>query len=86
MMRLVAPLALLLTLAACGLQPMYAGGASGALASGLAQVQVAPISGNEGWLVTNALEDRLGAGRRVPAARSTGLTWCWTIGSKGSAC
>ncbi|QZH76203.1 MAG: hypothetical protein JY451_06565 [Erythrobacter sp.] len=63
MMRLVAPLALLLTLAACGLQPLYAGGASGALASGLAQVEVAPIPGNEGWLVTNALEDRLGRGQ-----------------------
>lgn len=57
--RLVAPMALLATTTACGLQPMYAGGGSGAVAQGLAAVEVAPIEGQAGWLVRNALRDRL---------------------------
>lgn len=52
-------LAALLLLAGCGLQPMYAGGGSGAVAQGLASVEVAPIEGHAGWLVRNALRDRL---------------------------
>jgi LPS-assembly lipoprotein len=57
------PLALLLPLllTACGLQPMYAGGGNGAVARGLAGVAVPPIEGRAGWLVRNALNDRLGA-------------------------
>ena len=51
----------LLTLSACGLSPMYAGGGSGAVARGLAAVEVAPIEGRAGWLMRNALADRLGA-------------------------
>lgn len=46
-------------LSACGLQPMYAGGGDGAVAQGLAAVEVAPIEGRAGWLVRNALRDRL---------------------------
>lgn len=56
-MTRVLPLALLLS--ACGLQPMYAGGGSGAVANALAGVEVAPIEGKAGWLVSNALRDRL---------------------------
>lgn len=48
-------------LAACGLQPMYAGGGSGAVAQGLAAVNISEIEGQAGWLVRNALEARLGA-------------------------
>lgn len=55
----LAPLAL--TLSACGLQPMYAGGGNGAVAQGLAAVQVPPIEGKAGWLMRNALVDRLGS-------------------------
>ena len=57
-------LALLLPLAlgACGLTPLYSGGGSGAVASALAGVEVAPIEGKSGWLVGTALRDRLGAG------------------------
>lgn len=51
--------AVLLALTGCGLQPMYAGGASGAVAQGLAAVEVAPIEGRAGWLVRNALRDKL---------------------------
>jgi len=64
MMRL-ARLALLMplaaTLASCGLQPMYAGGSHGAVAQTLSNVEVGPIAGQQGWLVRNALVDRLGA-------------------------
>jgi LPS-assembly lipoprotein len=49
-----------LALSACGLQPMYAGGGSGAVAQGLAAVEVPAIPGKAGWLVRNALVDRLG--------------------------
>ena len=58
-MRLLAAL-LPLALTACGLQPLYAGGGSGAVAGALGSVEVAPIEGRSGWLVANALRDRLG--------------------------
>ncbi|MDD3797661.1 MAG: LPS assembly lipoprotein LptE [Novosphingobium sp.] len=63
-MRRLAPLLLLasLALAGCGLQPMYAGGSKGEIARGLAGVEVAPIEGRAGWLVRNALRDRLSPG------------------------
>ena len=60
-MRIFAPL-LLLSLTACGLQPMYAGGGSGAVAQGLAGIAVPAIEGRSGWLVRNALNDRFQAG------------------------
>ncbi|PNU01803.1 LPS assembly lipoprotein LptE [Novosphingobium guangzhouense] len=47
-------------LAGCGLQPMYAGGGSAAVAQGLAAVEVSAIQGKAGWLVRNALVDELG--------------------------
>jgi len=50
-------------LAACGLKPMYAGGGSGAVAQGLAGIDVSAIEGKNGWLVRNALVDRLGSTR-----------------------
>lgn len=61
MMRAAFALALVLPIAACGgLQPMYAGGSQGVVAQGLGAVEVAPIAGQNGWLVRNALRDRLG--------------------------
>jgi LPS-assembly lipoprotein len=39
---------------------MYAGGASGPVASSLAAISVAPIPERAGWLMRNALIDRLG--------------------------
>ncbi|GAA0658661.1 LPS-assembly lipoprotein [Sphingomonas insulae] len=56
---LLAPLAL--TLAGCGLKPLYGGGAGGAVATTLSNVEVAPIDGKSGWLMSNALRDRLAA-------------------------
>ncbi|MDB5678192.1 LPS assembly lipoprotein LptE [Sphingomonas bacterium] len=54
-------LAILLALAlpACGLHPLYEGGGSGTVARGLAQIEVAPIAGKSGYLMSNALRDRL---------------------------
>ncbi|WP_340588344.1 LPS assembly lipoprotein LptE [Erythrobacter alti] len=62
MIRFFAPLAALALLGGCGLQPIYAGGSNGTVARSLAQIDVAPIPGDEGWLMRNALSDRLGRG------------------------
>jgi len=51
-----------LALPGCGLHPLYAGGSGGAVAGALTRVEVAPIQGKSGWLVANALRDRLSAG------------------------
>lgn len=59
-MKRAAPLlALTLALCGCGLQPMYAGGGNAAVVQGLSAVEVAPIEGQAGWLMRNALRDRL---------------------------
>lgn len=63
MKRLVAlalVLSPLLTLSACGLHPLYSGGQKGAVAQTLTSVDVAPIDGKAGWLLRNALTDRMG--------------------------
>jgi len=62
-------LVMLLALGACGLQPMYAGGSSGQVAEGLSTIQVAPIPDRAGWLVRNALVDRMGGESANPAFR-----------------
>jgi len=62
-------LAMTLLLGACGLQPMYAGGGSGHVASGLSTIQVGPIPERAGWLVRNALVDRLGGEPGNPSYR-----------------
>ena len=57
-----------LPLAGCSLQPLYAGGSQGEVARGLAAVAVPPIEGKAGWLVRNALNDRLSAAGRSEGA------------------
>lgn len=52
---------LVLALPGCGLHPLYAGGGSGAVAQGLQHIDVAPVAGKSGWLIANALRDRLPA-------------------------
>jgi LPS-assembly lipoprotein len=69
MRRFALPLAAMLALSGCGLQPMYAGGGNGAVAQGLAAVEVPPIQGKAGWLVRNALNDRLGQSGNRSAPR-----------------
>ena len=51
---------LALTLPGCGLRPLYAGGEAGPVVQTLRGVQVAPIPGQNGWLIRTALQDRLG--------------------------
>ena len=46
---------------------MYAGGASGVVGSAISAVQVSPIEGKAGYLVHNALTDRLGAAGKTEA-------------------
>jgi LPS-assembly lipoprotein len=69
-MRALLALLALFALSACGLSPMYAGGGSAGVAQGLAAIDVPAIPGQSGWLVRNALTDRLGvAGNVTPAYR-----------------
>lgn len=59
-----------LTLGGCGLHPLYAGGGDGRVAGLLSHIEVAPIEGKAGWLVANAVRDRLAAGGdRAPQYR-----------------
>ena len=69
MRRLLAPLLLVALLPGCGLRPVYAGGSQGAVARSLTQVDVAPIPGRAGWLMRNALVDRLGTQGATPTYR-----------------
>ncbi|MEP1421636.1 MAG: LPS assembly lipoprotein LptE [Erythrobacter sp.] len=62
-------LAFALTLSGCGLQPLYSGGASSGVAQGLAAIDVPSIPGRDGWLVRNALRERLGAAGDVGGYR-----------------
>jgi len=61
MKRSLIPIALLAALSACGLRPMYAGGSHGTVARNLGTVEIEAIEGKSGWLVHNALSDRLEA-------------------------
>jgi LPS-assembly lipoprotein len=60
MMRRAVLILMMLMLPACGLHPLYAGGAAGPVAGTLRSVQVAAIPGRAGWLMRNKLIDRLG--------------------------
>jgi LPS-assembly lipoprotein len=62
MIRIAALLLATAALSACGLKPLYTGGASGPVATILQEVSVDAIEGKSGWLVRNALNDRLSAG------------------------
>lgn len=64
MIRPTAPLAVMLLLSACGLRPLY-GGVDSPARTTLGAVQVAPIDGQAGYLVSTALRDRLAAGDAV---------------------
>jgi LPS-assembly lipoprotein len=60
-MNRILPLLLLASLSACGLRPVYGGGTHGPVARTLGQIEVQDIEGKGGWLVRNALRDRLAA-------------------------
>lgn len=63
MKKLILPcfVAASLLLGGCGLRPLYASGSKGEVAALLSGVEVAAIEGHSGWLVRNALRDRLRA-------------------------
>lgn len=61
MRRYLALLTVAVALAGCSLKPLYLGGGGGKVASVLAQVEIAPIEGQAGYLVSSAVRDRLAA-------------------------
>jgi LPS-assembly lipoprotein len=61
MTRALAFLLFCASLSGCALQPLYSGGSAGPVAATLQSVSVDPIEGKSGWLVRNALNDRLSA-------------------------
>ena len=60
MIRALALTLTLLLLGGCGLRPLYSGGSHGVVARELSAIRVAPIPEKAGWMVRNALVDRLG--------------------------
>jgi LPS-assembly lipoprotein len=62
MMRLLPLFLASLLLSACGLKPMYGGGSQGQVSALLGSITVEPIEGKNGWLMRNALNDRLAVG------------------------
>jgi LPS-assembly lipoprotein len=58
-----------LALGGCGLHPLYQGGSRGAVATMLGQVEVGQVAGQNGWLIRNALADRLGRPNGSPRYR-----------------
>jgi len=70
MLRTLAFAPFSMLLASCGLQPLYPGGGSASVAQGLSAVAVSPMPGRAGWLMRNALEERLSvAGSAAPQYR-----------------
>jgi LPS-assembly lipoprotein len=70
MMRRITLVFPLLALSACGLHPLYGGGSGGQVSGVLRSVEVAPIAGQQGWLVRTKLIDRLGeSGSSAPQYR-----------------
>lgn len=61
MKRFLPLLLVLASLSGCGLRPLYAGGGDGQVAQALRGIEVAPIEGKAGWLMRNAIQDRLAA-------------------------
>ena len=68
-MKFLPGLVALILLSGCGLHPLYSGGSAGPVATTLTQIQLAPIEGKSGWLMANAINDRLAAGGTAPRYR-----------------
>ena len=73
-MRRALLIAAFFLLPACGLHPLYGGGADSPVASALRSVEVGPIPGQAGWLVRNKLIDRLGESGQGSAAYRLDVT------------
>lgn len=60
MIRRLLPLfACAILLPGCGLRPVYSGGSNSAVANVLNSVEVGPIDGKAGWIMTQQLKQRL---------------------------
>jgi LPS-assembly lipoprotein len=72
MKKLILPcfLAASLLVSGCGLRPLYASGGKGEVAALLSGIDVSEIEGHRGWLVRNALQDRLRASQGDGASAS----------------
>jgi LPS-assembly lipoprotein len=57
--KALAALMMLAPLGGCGLHPLYEGGTHGVVAQSLAQVELGAISGQQGFLMKKALNERL---------------------------
>jgi LPS-assembly lipoprotein len=66
-MRRLASLGLLLLLGGCGLHPLYQGGNQGVVAQTLDGIELGPIAGQSGWLMRDALAQRIGKGGSAAA-------------------
>lgn len=66
MKKLILPcfIAASLLVGGCGLRPLYANGGKGEVAALLSGIDVSAIEGHRGWLVRNALRDRLHASQQ----------------------
>lgn len=74
----------LLSLTACGLRPLYAGGNDSPVVSTLRSVKVSNIGGGQaGWLMRNKLVDRLGEGGPEASAYRLDVTLDNNITSYG---
>jgi LPS-assembly lipoprotein len=61
-MKWLSPLLILAALPGCGLQPLYGTGERGGVVQALRSIELAPIDGKAGWLMRQALLDRIGTG------------------------
>ena len=59
LLHLLVPIGLIALLPGCGLRPLYASGGAGPVSATLNAIEVASIGGQRGWLMRNALNDRL---------------------------
>jgi LPS-assembly lipoprotein len=67
LLQIAAPIGMLALLPGCGLHPLYAEGGAGPVATTLSSIEVGEIGGQRGWLVRNALNDRLHRQGDTPA-------------------
>ena len=62
-------LPLILLLSACGLRPLYGTGEGAVSRAELSRIAVSTVDERSGWLVRNALVDRLGTSEETPLYR-----------------
>ncbi len=67
MKRLLPLAAALMMLGGCGLKPLYSGGSASPAGQVLGEIEIVPMEGRAGWLLANALRERMSV---VPASAS----------------